>query len=102
MKRIICVLVLALALGGCTNSDRVRNEMRNESEDNYGVMRTVTAYSLTGEKIGEWHGKIDVQYVYDGTSSAGANGRVDIVVFDGSDPVDRIIVSNAIVVVDND
>ena len=102
MKNVICVFALVLALVGCTNSDRVRNEMRDKSEDNYGVMRTVTAYSLTGEKVGEWHGKIDVQYVYDGTSSNGTNPRVDLVVFDGSDPVDRIIISNAIVVVDND
>ena len=102
MKKTVCVLALILALVGCTNSDRVRNEMRNESEDNYGVMRTVTAYSITGERIGEWHGKIDVQYTYDGTTSTCANGRIDIVVFDGETPVDRIIISGATVVVDND
>lgn len=95
-------MALVFALCGCTNSDKARNQMRRDTEENYGVMRTVTACSLTGETIGVWHGKIDVQYVYDGTSSAGANGRVDLVVFDGSDPVDRIIISNAIVVVDND
>lgn len=100
MKKMLCVLMLALALTGCTNSDMVRQEMRSDSEDNYGVMRTVTAYSMTGEKIGEWHGKIDVQYDYDG--QYGANSRVDIVVFDGEEPLDRIIISNAIVIVDND
>ena len=102
MKKTFCVLALMLALVGCTNSDKVRNEMRNESEDNYGVMRTVTAYSSTGEKIGRWHGKIDVQYEYDMSSSGTANGRVDLVVFDGKKPVDRIIISGATVVVDND
>ena len=101
MKKILCTFILALSLCACTNSDRVRNKMRDESEDNYGVMRTVTAYSTTGEKIGEWHGKIDVQFMYDGVD-AGANGRVDIVVFDGSNPVDRVVISGAIVVVDND
>ena len=61
-------------------------------------MRTVTAYSSTGEQIGQWHGKIDVDY----TDSEGYMPRVDLVVFDGSTPIDRIIISGAIVIVDND
>lgn len=102
MKRLIAAIMVAfLLLTGCTNSDRARNQMRTESEDNYGVMRTVTAYSSTGEQIGQWHGKIDVQYAYDGSESK-INSRVDIVIFDGSEPVDRIIISGAIVIVDND
>ena len=87
---------------GCTNSDKARQDMRRDAENNYGVMRTVTAYSSTGEKIGEWHGKIDVQYEYDSSSAGMANDRVDLVVFDGNKPVDRVIISGAIVVVDND
>lgn len=98
MKRLIIAALLVASLSGCTNSDIAREQLRQESEDNYGVMRTVTAYSVTGEQIGQWHGKIDVQYV-GGESIA---ERVDIVVFDGSKPVDRIIVSGATVVVDND
>lgn len=86
---------------GCTNSDKARQNMRIDAENNYGVMRTVTAYSSTGEKIGEWHGKIDVQYT-DTSSSSSYMPRVDLVVFDGSKPVDRVIISGAIVVVDND
>ena len=101
MKKTFCVLALMLALVGCTNSDKVRNEMRNESEDNYGVMRTVTAYSSTGEQIGQWHGKIDVAYT-DTSSESSHMERVDVVIFDGSTPIDRIIISGAIVVVDND
>ena len=97
---IIPCIALSMALTGCTNSDIAREEMRQQSEDNYGVMRTVTAYSSTGEQIGQWHGKIDVQYTCDG--SYGANERVDVVVFDGEDPVDRIVISGATVVVDND
>ena len=93
------------ALAGCSNSDAARYQMRQEAEANCGVMRTVTAYSTTGEVIGEWHGKIDVAYA-DGSgseaSSSSPMGRVDVVVFDGSEPVDRIIISGAIVVVDND
>lgn len=85
----VCVCLLFAA---CTNSDVVRQEMRNESENNYGVMRTVTAYSSTGQQIGQWHGKIDVQYT----------DRVDVVIFDGKEPVDRIIISGATVIVDND
>lgn len=98
MKRLIIAALLVASLSGCTNSDIAREQLRQESEDNYGVMRTVTAYSVTGEQIGQWHGKIDVQYV-GGESIA---ERVDIVVFDGSEPIDRIIVSGATVVVDND
>lgn len=98
MKRLLIAALIVASLSGCTNSDQVRYQLKAESENNYGVMRTVTAYSSTGEQIGKWHGKIDVQYV-GGESIA---ERVDIVVFDGSEPVDRIIVSGAIVVVDND
>lgn len=92
MRNLTIALLLALAMCGCTNSDKAREQLRQESEDNYGVMRTVTAYSTTGEVIGEWHGKIDVQY----------SDRVDVVVFDGETPVDRIIISGATVIVDND
>ena len=98
MKRLIIAALLVASLSGCTNSDIAREQLRQESEDNYGVMRTVTAYSVTGEQIGQWHGKIDVQY----TNSTSDMHRVDLVVFDGSTPIDRIIISGAIVVVDND
>lgn len=99
--RAAATLALLLALCGCTNSDRVREEMRSESEVNYGVMRTVTAYSSTGEQIGQWHGKIDVQYTVSSSDVKNAE-RVDIVIFDGTTPIDRIIISGAIVIVDND
>lgn len=97
----VCCM-LALALCGCTNSDKARQDMRRDAENNYGVMRTVTAYSANGREIGQWHGKIDVQYVSDTSSGGMSNDRVDLVVFDGAEPVDRIIISGAIVVVDND
>lgn len=96
-KRLAAIaLALAIVSCGCTNSDKAREQMRQEAEDSYGVMRTVTAYSSTGEQVGQWHGKIDVQY-WDG-----GYPRVDVVVFDGSTPTDRIIISGATVVVDND
>ena len=93
--------LMSFGMSGCTNSDRARYALKNESEDNYGVMRTVTAYGTTGELIGQWHGKIDVQYA-DGSSDYTKADRVDIVLFDGSTPIDRIIISGAIVIVDND
>lgn len=98
---VIASLALCIAVSACTNSDIAREEMRKESEDNYGVMRTVTAYSATGEQIGQWHGKIDVEYVTS-TSEVQNAERVDVVVFDGEDPVDRIVISGATVIVDND
>ena len=101
-KMIVAALVVASLFGcGCSNSDKVRDEMRHESEDNYGVMRTVTAYSTTGKQVGQWHGKIDVQYT-DTSSESSYMQRVDLVIFDGKEPVDRIVISGGMVVVDND
>ena len=101
-------ITIALVLGlmsfgmtGCTNSDEARYQLKRESEDNYGVMRTVTAYSSTGDQIGQWHGKIDVAYT-DSSSESSHMERVDIVIFDGSTPIDRIIISGATVIVDNE
>ena len=106
MRKTIATLLMALALVGCTNSDKARNQLRQEAEDNYGIERTVTAYSTTGEQIGQWHGKIDVQYTTNSsqytTNSSWGWERVDVVIFDGETPVDRIIISGAIVIVDND
>ena len=103
MQRMVIAALMAASLFicGCTNSDIAREQLRQESENNYGVMRTVTAYSSTGEQIGQWHGKIDVAYT-DSSSESSYMPRVDIVVFDGDEPVDRIIISGAIVIVDND
>lgn len=97
-KTLVLTLMCVVALSGCTNSDIAREQLRQQSEDDYGIMRTVTAYSTTGERIGEWHGKIDVQY-YKGETTV---ERVDVVVFDGETPTDRIIISGATVIVDND
>jgi hypothetical protein len=107
MKRIFAALMAltlcgcTCTLAGCSNSDQVRYQLKAESENNYGVMRTVTAYSSTGKQIGQWHGKIDVQYTYS-TSDVQNAERIDVVIFDGDKPVDRIVISGAIVVVDND
>ena len=101
MKRLIIAALLVASLSGCTNSDMAREQLRLESEANYGVMRTVTAYSSTGEQIGQWHGKIDVQYT-DTSSESSYMPRVDLVIFDGDTPVDRVIISGATVIVDND
>ena len=98
MHKLIIAALIVASLTGCTNSDRARQQLRQESEDNYGVMRTVTAYSATGEQVGQWHGKIDVQYWQGETTYP----RVDVVVFDGDTPVDRIIISGCSVIVDND
>lgn len=106
IKRLPIVMALTLGLlsfgmAGCTNSDKMRYQLKYESENNCGVMRTVTAYSSTGEQIGQWHGKIDVAYTDTGSGSSYME-RVDLVIFDGSTPIDRIIISGAIVIVDND
>ena len=105
-RRTGAAMALALALLGvacaCTPSDIARENMKRESEQQLGVDRTVTAYSSTGEVIGEWHGRIDVEYAHDTSSGGVAGDRVDLVIFDGSEPVDRVIISGATVIVDND
>ncbi len=101
MRKLIIAALIVASLSGCTNSDKVRYQLKAESEDNYGIMRTVTAYSSTGEQIGQWHGKIDVTYT-DTSSESSHMERVDLVIFDGETPIDRIIISGAIVIVDND
>ena len=103
-KAIALVLATTIALAGCSNSDIERQKLKNESEYNYGVQRTVKVYSTTGELVEEWHGCIDVDYAYDSSNNGGVgNTRIDLVFFDGQEAVDRIVISgNAIVVVDND
>lgn len=75
---------------------------RDYWDDNqpHGVMRTVTAFSATGELIGQWHGKIAVKYT--GMSSYGSGTRVTLVFYDGEAAVDRVDISEATVIVDED
>ena len=40
--------LLSFGMTGCANSDMERYRMQRDSQYNYGVMRTVTAYSSTG------------------------------------------------------
>ena len=104
-KRLLMLaLASSLVLGACSNSDIERQKLKQESEVGFGVARTVTAYSQSGEKIGEWHGSIDVEYASDSNPNGGVGSeRVDLVVFDGEKAIDRIVISGgAIVVVDND
>lgn len=90
----------ACLMVGCSNSDQARQQLKREAEDGYGVLRTVTAYSQTGEEIGSWYGKIDIEY---GGSDSESSDKVDLVFFDGDKPIDRVVISGpAIVVADNE
>lgn len=103
MKRMALALAIVIGLSACSNSDIERQRLKFESEASYGVARTVKAYSATGEPIGEWHGRIDVEYVSEKTEGGVGDTRVDLVFFDGDTATDRIVISGgAIVVVDND
>lgn len=95
MRKLIIAALIAASLAGCSSIER--QQMRNQSEYGYGVPRTVTAYSTTGEQVGQWNGNIDVAYV-----AEGGVPRVDLVIFDGEKAVDRVVISGAIVVVDNE
>lgn len=95
---VLVAAAVAWGLVGCSNADMARQRLKEESENSYGVMRTVTVFSQTGEQIAEYHGKIDVEY-----GDASGMGKVDLVFFDGDDPVDRIVITgDAVVIVDND
>ena len=97
-KKLITIsLATILALGGCSNSDKARYQMMEESEHNYGVPRIVKVYQ-NAELIGEYEGTIDVEYV----GSEEQVRRVDLVFFDGETPVNRVIISgNNTVIVEN-
>ena len=102
-KTVAAASLIALSvclLAGCSNSDQARDRLKREAEDGYGVLRTVTAYSQTGEEIGSWYGKIDIDY---SDSDEDGIDKVDLVFFDGSEPVDRVVISGpAIVVADSE
>ena len=57
---LIGIFALVCVLTGCGASFE-RSVKDFQSEYTGGLKRTVTAYSATGEKIGEWNGKIDVE-----------------------------------------
>ena len=62
---IFCVVVLAIAAAGAysyfTSASYRRHLKDFQSDYTGGLNRTITAYSATGEKLGEWSGKIDVE-----------------------------------------
>ena len=58
---IVCLLVaFCAAFTGCSASFK-RGVKDFTSEYTGGLNRTVTVYSMTGDKIGEWRGKIDIE-----------------------------------------
>lgn len=86
---IIALVVWVSSLSSCA---RWREKMRSETQR--GVERTVTAYSYTGERIGQWSGTIDVDYSDD-------NQKVDMTFYDKDGSlVNRVILTNATVVVE--
>ena len=79
--------VLGTLLSGCGASFE-RSVKDFQSEYSGGLNRTVTAYSMTGEKIGEWKGKIDIE-ISDNKVKFDLNGK-------------RTIIYNAIVITQED
>lgn len=57
---VLSVIALALMLGGCASIERFGKNV--QSDFSGGIERTVTVYSLDGNQIAQWHGKIDYQY----------------------------------------
>lgn len=83
----VVVIVLCGVLSGCTASFQ-RGMKDLASEYTGGLNRTLTAYSATGEKIGEWQGKIDVE-ISENKVKFDLNGK-------------RTIIYNCIVIVQED
>lgn len=74
--RVAGVILIALLIGFVWfrfgSSSCSRQLTRMESEYGRGVLREVTLYTASGEQIGHWEGRIDVEYIAD---------RVDLVFF---------------------
>lgn len=61
MKKMILILMvatMAMMFSGCAGCSRMAKSIGSDMSG--GLHRTVTVYSNTGEKIGEWNGKFDV------------------------------------------
>ena len=93
MKKIFLVMATCImialcgVLSGCSASFQ-RGMKDIASEYGGGLNRTLTAYSATGEKIGEWKGKIDVE-ISENKVKFDLNGK-------------RTIIYNCIVIVQED
>lgn len=87
-KTVLILLVAAMAamFSGCAGCSRVAKSIGSDMSG--GLHRTVTVYSNTGEKIGEWNGKFDV-------SSSASETYFDI---DGK----RVIIHGGIVIDEED
>lgn len=90
----VAALVIALIMWVSSLSSCARWQEKMRSETQRGVERTVTAYSYTGEQIGQWTGTIDVDYSDD-------NQKVDMTFYDeDGNLVNRVILTNATVVIE--
>lgn len=91
---ITAIIALLLWVGSWSSCQRWRAQI--SSETGAGVERTVTAYSYTGEKIGEWSGRIDF-------AMRGDDSGVDLTFYDENGGIERrTVILNATVVVDGD
>lgn len=84
---IIAILVVALTIYLVVNSSGCkRQQVRWESEYSYGIERKVTMYSINGEVVREWEGRIDVEYR--------GNATADLMFFDkNGEATERLVVS---------
>lgn len=81
---LIAVLVLVVMAAGCASWERTVKDFRSEFSG--GLERTVTVYSMTGDEIATYTGKIDVA-VNDNKVKFELNGK-------------RVIIYNAVVIVE--
>lgn len=76
-KKIVgIVLTLVLALGtvtGCASLDRAVTDVKSEVSN--GLERTINIYTLTGEPIATYKGKIDIEVSEGGKVKFDHNGK---------------------------
>ena len=57
---ILCVLAIGLTFTGCTESTK-REWKSLQSEFTGGIDRTIVVYTLTGNEIARYDGKVDIE-----------------------------------------
>jgi len=59
VKIIVCILLVATLFTGCASAERWGKSIR--SDFGGGLNRTVVVYSMTGEELARYSGKIDIE-----------------------------------------
>lgn len=72
----LIIVFLLWSVTSCVKSAGFQRELKDwRSEHNGGIERVVTAYSYTGEELGQWEGKFDISEQSDEIKFDMENGK---------------------------